>query len=69
MGCSECSIPYGSIICPLLFLAYISDLPIGSSSNSRLSADDTSLFSVVSEKNTLGNGLNNVLLKIRNWAY
>ena len=52
-----------SIIGPLLSLVYISDLPPGSSSNPRLFADDTSLFSVVRDRNTSPNELNNGLLK------
>ena len=39
------------------------------SSNPRLFADDTSLFSVVHDRNTSANELNNDLLMIRSWAY
>ena len=59
----------GSIHGPLLFLAYINDLSTGLSSNLRLFADDTSLFSVVHDRNTSVNELNNDLLKIRSWYY
>ena len=37
-------VPQCSILGPLLFLVYINDLSIGSSSNPRLFADDISLF-------------------------
>ena len=62
-------VPQGSILGPLLFLVYINDLSTGLSSNPRLFADDTSLFSVVYDRNTSANELNNDLLKIRSWAY
>ena len=52
-------VPQGSIFGPLLFLVYISDLSTGLSSNPRLFADDTSLFSVVHDRNTSANELNN----------
>ena len=45
------------------------DLSDDLSSNPKLFADDTSLFSVVYDKNTSANELNNDLRKIRNWAY
>ena len=62
-------VPQGSILGPLLFLVYINDLSTGLSSNPRLFADDTSLFSVVYDRKTSTNELNNDLLMIRSWAY
>ena len=60
-------VPQGSILGPLLFLIYI-NLAVGLSSNAKLFADDTSLFSVVHNANTTAKELNNDLVKISRWA-
>ena len=62
-------VPQGSILGPLLFLIYINDLPNGLKSNAKLFADDTSLFTIVKDKNESTNVLNNDLSLISKWAY
>ena len=61
--------PKGSILGPLLFLVYINDLPNGLKSNAKLFADDTSLFTIVKDRNVSANILNNDLQLISQWAY
>ena len=50
-------------------MIYINDLVDGLSSNAKLFADNTSLFSVVHNASTTAKELNNDLVKISRWAY
>ena len=71
--CSECSsitagVPQGSVLGPLFFLAYINHLVDDLSSDAKLFADDTSLFTIVCDENIAAEQLNNDLKFISKWA-
>ena len=65
----EAGVPQGSILGPLLFLIYINDLYENLVSNPKLFADDTSLFSVIFDKDLSAKNLNDDLNRINKWAF
>ena len=60
--------PQGSILRPLLFFISINNLSNDLTTNVKLFADDTSLFSIVHYMKTSATNLKNDLNKIKNWA-
>ena len=50
-------------------LIYVNDLSENLVSNPKLSADDTSLFSVIFDMDLSAKNLNDVLNRINNWAF
>ena len=62
-------VPQGYILGPLLFLIYINDMPEGLKSNVKLFADDTSIFSIVKNKNDSVKDLTHHLSLISKWAF
>ena len=63
---TEPGVLQGSILGPLFFLIYINDLSDDLTSNIKLYADDTSLFSIAQNINSTTADLNGDLSKISN---
>ena len=68
-GDISAGVPQGSILGPLFFLAYITDLAADVRCNVKLFADATSLFTVVEDSTTAASDMNHDLELIRQWAY
>ena len=68
-GLIEVGVPQGSVLGTLLFLIYINDLENGIISNVNFFADDTSLFSIVTNPTLSAFELNSDIKVIENWAY
>ena len=62
-------VPQGSILGPLLFLLYINDITDVVSTNIRLYADDSSIFTVGKDSEKIAQELNSDLEQISKWAH
>ena len=69
LGASRICVLQGPVLGPFLMLIYIDNPPDHINSFCKISADETSLFSTVYDKNTFRNELNNDLRKINDWAF
>ena len=66
---AEAGLRQGSILGPLLFIIDKNDLSEDLVSNPKLFADDTSLFSVIFDKDLSAKNLNDDLNRINNWVF
>ena len=62
-------VPQGSVLSPPFFLAYINDLVDNISSETKLFADNTSLFTLVYDTDVAADKLNRDLEVISDWVH
>ena len=62
-------VPRGSVLDPLFFLVVINDIVEGLQNDIKLFADDTSIFSVVKDKDEAAASLNQDLERVSLWAW
>ena len=61
--------PQGSVLGPIFFLVYINDIVDGLQNDIQLFADDTSIYSVVKDKDEAAANLNQDLERVNLWAW
>ena len=61
--------PQGSVLGPIFFFVYINDIVDGLKNNIKLFADDTSIYSVVKDKDEAAANLNQDLERVNLWAW
>ena len=66
---AEARVSHSSILGPLLFLIYTNDLSENLISHPKVFADETSLFSVIFNKDLSAKNFNDDLNKKNNWAF
>lgn len=61
-------VPQGSIVGPLLFILFINDLPLSTTSNIDMYADDSTLYAKGRSVNELSDELTSALDSVHNWC-